>query len=58
MKNLTTPQAILFGFALLAIAIASIPLTTAVVKPAIAGDCDMGGVEWQLSRINKTMSLF
>lgn len=37
MKNLTTPQAILFGFGLVALAIASIPYSSQVVTPALAG---------------------
>lgn len=36
MKNLTTPQAILFGFGLVALAIASIPYSSQVVTPALA----------------------
>ena len=36
MKNLTTPQAILCGFALVALAIASIPYPSNVVTPAHA----------------------
>ena len=36
MKNLTTPQAILFGFGLVALAIASIPESSQVVTPALA----------------------
>ena len=36
MKNLTTPQAILCGFALIALAIASIPYSSSVVSPAHA----------------------
>ena len=36
MKNLTTPQAILFGFGLVALAIASIPYSSQVVTPAFA----------------------
>ncbi len=36
MKNLTTPQAILCGFALIALAIASIPYSSSVVSPAQA----------------------
>ena len=36
MKNLTTPQAILCGFALVALAIASIPYSSNVVTPAHA----------------------
>ena len=36
MKNLTTPQAILFGFGLVALAIASIPYPSQVVTPALA----------------------
>ena len=40
MKNLTTPQAILCGFALIALAIASIPYSSNIVTPAHAA----GGV--------------
>ena len=36
MKNLTTPQAILCGFALIALAIASIPYSSNIVTPAHA----------------------
>ncbi len=36
MKNLTTPQAILCGFGLVALAIASIPYSSQIVKPALA----------------------
>ena len=36
MKNLTTPQSILFGFGLVALAIASIPYSSKVVSPALA----------------------
>ena len=36
MKNLTTPQAILCGFALIALAIASIPYSSNIVSPAQA----------------------
>ena len=36
MKNLTTPQAILCGFALIALAIASLPYSSNVVTPAHA----------------------
>ena len=36
MKNLTTPQAVLGGFALIALAIASIPYSSSVVSPAQA----------------------
>ena len=41
MKNLTTPQAIFGGFALVALAIASIPYSSNVVTPAHAA----GGVQ-------------
>ena len=34
MKNLTTPQSILCGFGLVALAIASIPYSSQIVKPA------------------------
>ena len=36
MKNLTTPQAILCGFALIALAIASLPYSSNLVSPAQA----------------------
>ena len=36
MKNLTTPQAILGGFVLVALAIASIPYSSNIVTPAHA----------------------
>ena len=41
MKNLTTPQAILCGFALIALAIASIPYSSSIVAPAHAA----GGIQ-------------
>ena len=50
MKNLTTPQAILFGFGLVALAIASFPYSSQIVKPAFASNgvhkiaiCDKDG---------------
>ena len=36
MKKLTTPQAILFGFGLIALAIVSVPYSSQIVKPAHA----------------------
>ena len=53
MKNLTTPQAILFGFGLVALAIASIPYSSQVVTPALASShgvhkiaiCDVTGLK-------------
>ena len=36
MKNLTTPQAILCGFGLVALAIASTPYSSQIIKPAHA----------------------
>ena len=36
MKNLTTPQAILCGLVLIALAIASIPYSPTIIKPAYA----------------------
>ena len=36
MKNLTTPQAILCGFGLVALAIASVPYSSQIIKPAHA----------------------
>ena len=50
MKNLTTPQAILCGFALIALAIASIPYSSNIVTPAHAAGiqkvtlCDPHGI--------------
>ena len=50
MKNLTTPQAILGGLALIALAIASIPYSSNIVTPAQAAEvqkvaiCDDGGL--------------
>ena len=38
MKNLTTPQAILCGFALIALAIASLPYSFNIVSPAQANN--------------------
>ena len=38
MKNLTTPQAILCGFGLVALAIASVPYSSQIVKPAHASN--------------------
>ena len=56
MKNLTTPQAILFGFGLVALAIASVPYSSQVITPALASNsvqkvqiCDYDGItcaEW------------
>ena len=36
MKNLTTPKAILFGLGLIALAIASVPYSSQIIKPASA----------------------
>ena len=36
MKNLTTPQAVLYGFVLVALAIASIPYSSNIVSPSHA----------------------
>ena len=38
MKNLTTPQSILYGFGLVALAIASVPYSSQIVKPAYASN--------------------
>ena len=38
MKNLTTPKAILFGLGLIALAIASVPYSSKIVKPAFASN--------------------
>ena len=41
MTNLTTPQAILCGFALIALAIASLPYSSNIVSPARAKSSDV-----------------
>tara|TARA_Y100000991_G_scaffold187657_1_gene152749 strand:- start:315 stop:512 length:198 start_codon:yes stop_codon:yes gene_type:complete len=38
MKNLTTPQAILCGLGLIALAIASVPYSSTIIKPAYASN--------------------
>ena len=38
MKNLTTPQAVLGGLALIALAVASIPYSSSIVTPAHANE--------------------
>ena len=38
MKNLTTPQAILCGLGLIALAIASVPYSSKIIKPAYASN--------------------
>ena len=38
MKNLTIPQAILCGFGLVALAIASIPYSSQIIRPAYASN--------------------
>ena len=38
MKNLTTPQAILCGLGLIALAIASVPYSSKIVKPTYASN--------------------
>ena len=50
MKNLTTLQAILCGFGLVALAIASVPYSSQIIKPAYASNgvnkiaiCDQSG---------------
>ena len=50
MKNLTTPQAILCGLGLIALAIASVPYSSTIIKPAYASNgvhkiaiCDENG---------------
>tara|TARA_B110000305_G_C19027905_1_gene442400 strand:- start:89 stop:292 length:204 start_codon:yes stop_codon:yes gene_type:complete len=40
MKNLTTPQSILCGFGLVALAIASVPYSSQIVKSAYASNGD------------------
>ncbi len=41
MKNLTTPQAILFGLGLIALAIASVPYSSQIIKPAWASSSEV-----------------
>ena len=36
LKNLTTPKAILYGLGLIALAIASVPYSSQIIKPAFA----------------------
>ena len=38
MKNLTTPQAILCGLGLIALAIATVPYSSTIIKPAYASN--------------------
>ena len=38
MKNLTTPQAILFGLGLIALSISSIPYSTKLITPAFTSN--------------------
>ena len=56
MKNITSPQAILCGLGLIALAIVSAPYSSMLVKPAYAASCDMSGVELQLAGINLTIA--
>ena len=51
MKNLTTPQAILCGLGLIALAIASVPYSSTIIKPAYASNgvnkiaiCNQNGI--------------
>ena len=56
MKNLTSPQTILCGLGLIALAIVSAPYSSMLVKPAYAASCDMSGVELALWSINQTIA--
>ena len=51
MKNLTTPQAILCGLGLIALAIATVPYSSTIIKPAYAASCDMSGVEGAINNV-------
>jgi len=51
MKNITSPQAILCGLGLIALAIVLAPYSSMLVKPAYAASCNMSGVEAALSGI-------
>ena len=55
MKNLTTPKAILFGLGLIALAIASFPYSSKIVKPAYASSCDMRGVVYAIEELTKVI---
>ena len=68
MKNLTTPQAIICGFGLVALAIASVPYSSQIVTPAFASNgvnkiaiCDKSGdkcADISTTVISKTNSLY
>ena len=53
MRNLTSPQAILLGLGLVAIAVASIPYSSKLIKPAIA---DLHGEVQKVTLCNSTGS--
>ena len=44
MDNLTTPKSILFGLGLIALAIASVPYSTNIIKPANASEFVLGEI--------------
>ena len=44
MDNLTTPKSILFGLGLIALAIASVPYSTKIVKSAHASEFFLGEI--------------
>ena len=58
MKNLTTPQAILFGFGLVALAIASIPYSSQVVTPALASSHGVHKIAICNSKGNKCAGIY
>ena len=65
MKNLTTPQAILCSFALVALAIASIPYSSNIVTPAHAAGgiqkvaiCDVRNPSLCVPHVKKSGSLW
>ena len=51
MKNLTTPQAILCGLGLIALAITLAPYSSSLVQTAYAASCDMSRVAEAIYRI-------
>ena len=53
---MTTPQAILTGFALVALAIASLPYSKGVIPKAQASDCYLGQLESDVARVKRDVS--
>ena len=53
---MTTPQAIVTGFALVALAIASLPYSNGVIPEAQASDCNVSQIETDVRRIKRDVS--